>query len=149
MPSQAVNRITLAELRTAQRSDGTARSKEYTRQAVEWCEHFKLPPPDLEFYFHPTRQWRFDLAWPCYHVALEIDGGVHSRGRHVRGDGYEGDVEKFAEAGMHGWFVLRSLPKHVESGQALLWIGGCIRGIEWAVAHTHDIRRVQKVRKGR
>jgi hypothetical protein len=52
------------------------------------------------------RDWRFDRAWPDRLVAVEIDGGVFSRGRHVRATGYLGDVLKANAAVELGWRVV-------------------------------------------
>jgi hypothetical protein len=40
-----------------------------------------LPPPQVEYRFHDTRRWRFDLAFPDAKVAVEYDGifGRHDR----------------------------------------------------------------------
>ena len=78
--------------------------------------------PQLEFRFHKTRRWRFDLAFVDQKLAVEVDGGGYVQGRHSRGSGIEKDCEKFAEAMVMGWRVLRVTPKHVESGQAVAWI---------------------------
>jgi hypothetical protein len=66
-----------------------------------------LPKPQPEYQFVPERGWRFDYAWPDYMVALEIEGGVYSDGRHVRGAGYEGDLMKYNQAVLRGWKVIR------------------------------------------
>ena len=81
-----------------------------------------LPGPVREHRFHPSRRWRFDLAWPDHMVALEVDGGVFVGGRHVTGTGARKDAEKFSEAAAMGWRVLRVLPEHVTSGQAVTWL---------------------------
>lgn len=60
-----------------------------------------------EHKFHPERKWRFDFAFPSRMVAVEIDGGVHTGGRHTRGKGYEKDCEKLNAATSMGWRVLR------------------------------------------
>lgn len=65
------------------------------------------PAPEREYRFHDTRRWRFDFAWPDQRVAVEMEGGVWSRGRHVRGHGYLSDLEKYNAATMLGWRVLR------------------------------------------
>lgn len=82
----------------------------------------QLPKPECEVRFHDKRRWRFDLAWPERKVAVEIDGAVWSGGRHVRGAGVEKDCEKFCEAAIAGWRVLRVTTRHVANGQALGWI---------------------------
>jgi very-short-patch-repair endonuclease len=66
-----------------------------------------------EYRFHPYRRWRFDIAVPDLMVAVEIEGGIWSGGRHTRGKGYQGDMEKYNAAQMLGWKVLRYTPDQV------------------------------------
>lgn len=63
--------------------------------------------PVREYRFDKIRRWRFDMAWPEHMVAVELDGGVYSGGRHVRGKGFEGDLEKMNAAMAQGWRVFR------------------------------------------
>ena len=86
-----------------------------------------LPVPARECRFHPQRRWRFDFAWPLYKVAVEVDGEIHCRGRHVRGAGFERDAEKGNAAVMAGWRVLHFTPKHIRSGQAVREIESLMR----------------------
>lgn len=65
------------------------------------------PEPVREYQFHPDREWRFDFAFPLHKLAIELEGGVHSGGRHVRGTGYVNDLEKYNAATMLGWRLLR------------------------------------------
>jgi very-short-patch-repair endonuclease len=60
-----------------------------------------------EYKFHPTRKWRFDLAIPDVKLAIEIEGGVYTKGRHTRGSGFIKDIEKYNEAAINGWTLLR------------------------------------------
>lgn len=60
-----------------------------------------------EYRFHPIRKWRFDFAHIKMRIAVEIEGAVYTRGRHTRGTGYLKDCEKYNEAQMLGWKVLR------------------------------------------
>lgn len=60
-----------------------------------------------EFQFHPTRRWRFDYAIPAKKVAVEVDGGVWTGGRHINPAGYINDMEKLNTAASMGWLVLR------------------------------------------
>jgi very-short-patch-repair endonuclease len=69
-----------------------------------------LPSARLEFRFFPPRRWRFDIAWPAERIALEIDGGIYSGGRHTRGAGFEGDCRKMNAAVSSGWRVFRVTP---------------------------------------
>jgi very-short-patch-repair endonuclease len=75
------------------------------------------PEPEREYKFHPSRNWRFDFAWPDREIAVEIEGGVHegaSRGRHMRQEGFARDCEKYAEAALMGWRVLRLTPAMIQ-----------------------------------
>jgi hypothetical protein len=69
-----------------------------------------LPAPVREHRFHPVRRWRFDYAWPEQRVALEVDGGVWTGGRHTRGAGFIKDMEKLNAATVAGWRVVRVVP---------------------------------------
>lgn len=53
------------------------------------------------------RMWRFDFAHIEAKVGVELDGGEHSKGRHVRPQGFIDDCEKMNAATMQGWAVLR------------------------------------------
>lgn len=78
-----------------------------------------LPSPIQEYRFAPPRRWRFDLAWPSLRLALEIEGGVWTGGRHVRGKGFERDTEKYNAATLAGWRVLRVTTGMIRDGRAL------------------------------
>ena len=71
-----------------------------------------------EHRFHPTRRWRFDLAWPDLLVACEVEGGTWNGGRHTRGSGFEGDCEKYNAAALLGWLVIRVTGKMIKVGSA-------------------------------
>lgn len=43
-------------------------------------------------------------------VALEVEGGVFTGGRHTRGGGFVGDMEKYNTATIMGWRILRVQP---------------------------------------
>jgi hypothetical protein len=93
----------------------------------------QLPKPEIEYRFHPERRWRFDFAWPeATHpintsmifgkVAVEVEGGTFVVGRHSRGRGYEQDCEKYAEALILGWRVLRVTTDMVKDGRAIAYL---------------------------
>lgn len=79
----------------------------------------KLPMPEAEFKFHPTRKWRFDFAYPTRLVALEVDGGIWVAGRHSRGSGLLKEHEKMNAAAERGWLIFRCTPQTV--GDLALW----------------------------
>lgn len=66
--------------------------------------------PVKEHLFHPTRKWRFDYAFLDSKIALEVEGGVHTGGRHIRPRGFLNDMEKYNTAATMGWRVLRTTP---------------------------------------
>lgn len=66
-----------------------------------------------EFRFHPKRKWRFDFCDPARMVAIEIEGGVWSGGRHTTGYGFIADCDKYNEATMMGWKVIRITTKQI------------------------------------
>lgn len=89
---------------------------------VEMINHIralKLPMPVEEFRFHPERKWRFDFAYPDHKVAIEVEGGTWSRGRHTRGSGYEKDCEKYNAASLLGWSVYRFTSTMIKRGEAI------------------------------
>jgi hypothetical protein len=77
-------------------------------------EHFSLQLQarhitgwEREYSFHDKRRWRFDFAWPDLMLAVEIEGGTWSGGRHTRGAGFRKDAEKYNTATIGGWRVLK------------------------------------------
>ena len=65
------------------------------------------PRLEREHRFCPTRKWRFDYAHVPTHLAFELEGGVWTRGRHLRPTGFIKDCEKYNEALLLGWRVFR------------------------------------------
>jgi len=86
-----------------------------------------LPEPIREYRFAPPRRWRFDLAWPELHIAVEAEGGVWVQGHVVRPGRFEQATEKYNEALCHGWFVLRVTARQISDGRALAWTERLIR----------------------
>lgn len=87
-----------------------------------------LPRPKREFRFHPKRKWRLDFAWPQLKKAVEIEGGVYSQGRHTRGQGFINDCEKYNEAALQGWLVIRVPGVWVEDGTAIEYVKRLLKG---------------------
>ncbi len=63
-----------------------------------------------EFRFHNKRKWRFDYAIPEHKVAIEVEGGVWTGGRHTSPRGFLNDIEKYNTATLMGWKLLRTTP---------------------------------------
>lgn len=74
--------------------------------------------PELEYRFAPPRRWRFDLCWPAKKVAFEREGSTWQGGRHTSGKGFRNDAEKYNEAAIRGWLVIRATVDMIRSGLA-------------------------------
>ncbi len=83
------------------------------------CVAAGLQEPVEEFRVCAHRQWRFDWAWPKAKVALEIEGGVWTQGRHTRGSGFLADMLKYNEAAVAGWRIIRCTPKQFARGSII------------------------------
>lgn len=84
-----------------------------------WCRAKGLPEPIAEHRFAPPRRWRFDWCWMAEKVVLEVEGGVWIQGRHSRGAGMLADMEKYNQATLMGWRVLRTTPQTLKSRETL------------------------------
>lgn len=87
-----------------------------------WSKQAGVAVPVKEYRFAPPRRWRFDYCWPDAMVALEVNGGVWTRGRHTRGQGYLNDLEKLNRAQLLGWVVLQVTPQQVGNGECVALI---------------------------
>lgn len=89
-----------------------------------------LPEPMQEYQFHAERQWRFDFCWKSNRalVACEIEGGIWMQTESGRSKGhahpkrFEEDCEKYNEAALYGWLVIRVTPDMVRDGRAIDWL---------------------------
>lgn len=104
------------------------------------CEAHGIPKPESEYHFAPweggdpkcsphagvlrcrkcgasKRGWRFDHLFDGW-LALEIEGGAFTEGRHTRGQGFKDDIEKYNAAAIAGYVVIRCTPEDVTSGAA-------------------------------
>lgn len=100
------------------------------------CRERNLEAPFAEYKFHPSRMWRFDLAWPNIKLAVEIEGGAFIAGRHTRGAGFEKDIEKYNAATLRGWRLLRFTHKMVNKSETLDLIETMIVKLNKAKART-------------
>ena len=78
-----------------------------------------LPAPEQEYRFDDNRRWRFDFAWPDCRLAVEVNGGEWSAGRHNRAGGMAADYEKLNAAVIAGWRVLQFTGGQVRDGVAV------------------------------
>lgn len=82
---------------------------------INLCNQFGLPAPTPEFQFAKDikRRWRIDYYFDYNgkRIALEVEGGVYTRGRHTRPTGFVKDMEKYNEMAKRGILLLRCQPK--------------------------------------
>ena len=80
------------------------------------CRANRIDPvdPEREYQFAAPRRWRFDFAWPNQQVAIEMEGGTWTGGRHNTGAGMKNDMEKYNAAVATGWLVLRFTAAHLK-----------------------------------
>jgi len=76
---------------------------------------------EQEYKFHPKRKWRADFLITGTKLLVEVEGGIWMAGggRHTRGKGYLGDMEKYNEAAIMGFTVLRFSTEQVKAGVAI------------------------------
>lgn len=86
-----------------------------------------VPEPQYEYRFCDERKWRFDLAWPTYMLALEVQGGIWTRGRHTRGVALLAEWEKLNAAACLGWRVLFCQPRDLCTSETVATIRAALR----------------------
>ena len=76
--------------------------------------------PVREYRFHPDRKWRFDFAFPELKLAIEYEGLPLQveKSRHTTVTGFAGDCEKYSEAAILGWRIIRVNALSMQSGVA-------------------------------
>lgn len=67
-----------------------------------------VPSGHSEFYVAPgtLHGWRFDICYPIQRLAIELQGGTWTRGRHSRGSGQTSDYTKHNYATRRGWRII-------------------------------------------
>lgn len=67
----------------------------------------KVPQYVREYVFHSKRKFRFDWAIPELKLAIEYEGLFSEKSGHTTVTGYTKDCEKYNQAALLGWKVLR------------------------------------------
>lgn len=110
----AANREALAKGPTKPRKGPREPQSSDDALFVKTCIAAGLPEPVAEYKFHETRKWRIDYYFERgpFKVGLEVEGGawIKGGGRHNRGKGFLGDMEKYNSANIQGIAILRTTP---------------------------------------
>ena len=85
--------------------------------------------PELveEYRFHPKRRWRADFAHLPTKTLIEVEGGGYRMGRHNRTVGFFQDSEKYLEAALLGFRVIRLASPQITS-EILDRVANAVRG---------------------
>jgi len=111
-----------------------AEAKRAVRDHLEKTFEFQLKAAGLaqgwiaEHKFHPSRKWRVDFANVAMKLAIEIEGGTHSNGRHNRAAGFEADSIKYNTLAAMGWTLFRFTGHLVTSGKAIKFVEDYLEG---------------------
>ncbi len=92
-------------------------------------EH-NLPAPVYEHQFCLERKWRFDLAFlpfaPGNRVAIEVQGGLWTKGAHVRPARMIAEFEKWNTAASMNWRILFVTPDQLMTAATADLVRRCL-----------------------
>jgi len=103
--------------------------KQKDKREVDLCLETHLreifghsPTIEAEYKFHGSRKWAFDYAIPQFKLAIEIEGGIWTFGRHSRGRGYQDDLQKYNSATAGGWTIFRFSTEDILKGDEIFFL---------------------------
>jgi len=102
--TKRVSKPSITKRRVKKKASGSSTLSE-SELEQNFFEFFKANGffPKQQVLFHPTRQWRFDFAWPDHKVAIEIQGFGKGHNSYA---GMSSDYEKHNAAMLLGWKIL-------------------------------------------
>jgi hypothetical protein len=74
-----------------------------------------------EFKFHDKRDWRIDfyIEYGDVCLAVEVEGGVYTGGRHTTPKGFLGDMEKYNQLALYRIWLYRVIPDNLNSKETI------------------------------
>lgn len=119
---------------------------DYKAELENQMRHEGLPDYQREFIFNEKRNWRFDYLFPVERVAVEYEGGIFDKGKrgHTSVSGIMRDIEKYNEAALAGYTVIRVTAQSVVSGAALRYIKRALENAKY-VKIAGEGRKIQEV----
>lgn len=97
------------------------------RAFLQELARLKLPEPRQEYQFATPRKWAADFCWPEHKVILEVQGGVFTGGRHVRGAALLKEWEKLNHGAIRGYRFLFCAPRDLTSLATLEFVTQALR----------------------
>ena len=82
-----------------------------------------------EHRFHKERKCRIDYAIIDHMIAIEVECGAYTNGRHTRGAGFIADMEKYNELTRAGWRLIRVTPQKLMSMNTINLIKDLINAV--------------------
>ena len=96
---------------------------DYKAELESQMRHEGLNTYEREFKFNESRGWRFDYCFVQEKVAVEYEGGIFEKqGGHKSVSGIMRDIEKYNEAALEGYTVIRVTAQSVASRSAIRYI---------------------------
>lgn len=103
---------------------------------LKLCKENGLPEPYPEYLFAKAigRQWRIDyfITDGEIKIALEVEGGIRTGGRHIRPEGFLGDMEKYNHLSMFGIYLIRVQPNKLNTLSTIEMIKSVLSRKHWA-----------------
>ena len=140
--AKARNEKVKAERRAKRKAETVYKTSEGEAALIQQMKIAGITNWQREYRFDPVRMWRLDFAWPKVKLAVEVDGGNWSGGRHVRGAGFAKDAEKQNAMTLAGWRLLRYTPDMVKAGIAVQHITDMLVGLQ--MADTNSVQNRQE-----
>jgi hypothetical protein len=97
----------------------------FAREFEAAWERNEGPPLIKEYQFYSERGWASDYKVAYEDILIELEGGIHTGGRHIRAKGFIEDCMKYNKAAMLGYTVYR-IPTGCATDN---YVGEIIKGI--------------------
>ena len=91
---------------------GEFNAKDRAKELAAHLERHTDLRPRREYKFS-SHDYKVDFAFMRQRLAIEIEGGVWTNGRHTRGSGFIRDIEKYNALTLAGWRLLRYTPQMI------------------------------------
>lgn len=105
---------------------------------------------EVQFAKHLGRKWKTDYMF-CFpngtRLAVEIEGGAFTGGRHTQGEGFVGDMQKYNAYTALGIKLLRFTPEQIE--KEIVYVVNLIRLVGEGAQPTKEMFAIKEKSKSR